>query len=413
MSIETVQIEKLIYGGDGLARLASGQIAFVPFSIPNESCQIDVTLPSKKALKGKLVVIDVPSPNRVEPRCTVFGKCGGCQWQHIASNAQAEWHQKIVSESLTRIGKLKDIPVQPIALDDAHAWNYRNNAQWVMDTRNRPGYYASGTHDVVAFDQCHIMPEAMNQLAKALTGIADIDEITVRQNYEGKMLLIISSDTLEISILKNLPPLKGLIVTDTEGDVREIQGEAHLIEKLGDFEFQVSWQSFFQTNTQKANETLQLLRSWMTPMNSLVDLYAGVGTWSIGLSKYFEEITLVESHPMAVTDAEVNLAKANLMDKSTLLEGDVEESLSHLPDTVDVTLVDPPRAGCTPAILDWMAAHTQKTIIYISCDPTTLARDLARLTGAGWRIETVQPIAMFPQTYHIETLVRLVPPLNN
>jgi len=413
MSIETVNIEKLIYGGDGLARLASGQIAFVPFSIPDESCQIDVKLPSKKALKGKLVVVDTPSPNRIEPRCSVFGKCGGCQWQHIAPQTQADWHQKIVSESLARIGKLKDIHVTPIALNEAHAWGYRNNAQWVMDAAGNPGYYASGTHDVVAFDHCHIIPDAMNQLAKALTGITGVDEITVRQNHAGEILLVIISDELVIANLKNLPPLKGIIIVDNEGNVREIEGEAHLIEKLGTYEFQVSWQSFFQTNTHKATETLDILKSWLTPMNSLVDLYAGVGTWSIALSEFFEEITLVESHPMAVTDAEVNLAKANMMDKSTLFEGDVESSLEHLPETVDVSLVDPPRAGCTPAILDWMAAYTKQAIIYISCDPTTLARDLARLTAAGWRIETVQPIAMFPQTYHIETLVKLLPPLNN
>ncbi len=191
---QTVRIDKLVYGGDGLARLDSGEVVFVPFVAPGESAQITLENPAQKIKHGTVCALEEASSERVKPPCSVFGECGGCQWQHLSATAQADWKRQIVEESLVRIGKLKSVVVNPAITppDESARWHYRNKAEWIVSRENpeqpRLAYARLKSHDPVAFDHCWIIPEAMNQLARALETspgiLAQTERVTVRSNTQ-------------------------------------------------------------------------------------------------------------------------------------------------------------------------------------------------------------------------------------
>lgn len=433
-------ITKLVYGGDGLARLPSGEVVMAPFTAPGDeiiatprSQGTPSTVPAgkkKRALKDIRIV--TPSPQRVEAACSIFGTCGGCQWQHLSYADQKKWKQSIVEESLTRIGKLSDIRVnETIGAESAAGtspWHYRNKVQWFV--QNSPqstkiGYYRQKSHEILPFEHCWIIPEAWNDLAhwleKHLPHQSGIEIIQVRTNGAGQLLLTfagqqiaetINSDWFEI-LQQAFPSLIG-VALEQEFDDPLIWGEGFLTETLtcptGDLKFQVSASSFFQTNPLATQQLLDFMESCLPEtMDSLLDLYAGVGLFSIWAAKRSKRVLAIESSPTAVADAEANIEQ-NHCPNVAIEPGDVRKVLKALTQEEQqhqVAIVDPPRSGCTPDVIEWLATNITEQIVYISCDPTTLARDLKLFSEQGWRVETVQPFDMFPQTYHIETLVSI------
>jgi 23S rRNA (uracil1939-C5)-methyltransferase len=411
---EAVTIEKLVYGGDGLGRLPSGEVVFVPWSAPGDKLQVRTT--SGKPIKGKIDAVLETSSERTEPRCSVFGLCGGCQWQHITPTAQREWKRKIVVESLARIGQLKDVPVAETLGSDETAWHYRNRVQW--DVQNgRLGYHQAQSNEITSFEHCWIISEPMNRLADWLQDYfaqnppEGLQRVEVFTNTEGAMLLSLEGEKnsqfkeLAKALREAFPAIVGVVHAETR---KVFSGESHLIETLSGMSYQVSAGSFFQTNRHAAEQMLSVMGQWLLPGNeTLLDLYAGVGTFSIAFKERFARILAIESAPTAAADARVNFTLNGAL-HIALLEGDVRGTLRKMQEHFDTSIVDPPRAGCQPEVLSWLASNIQKQILYVSCNPTTLARDLKSLTDAGWRIEAVQPLDMFPQTYHVETLVNLV-----
>ncbi len=426
---ETVTIEKLVYEGDGLGHLPSGEVIFVPWTAPGDDIEVENIQHQKRLATGKLTKIIQPGPGRISPPCEVFTTCGGCQWQHIKLSEQRLWKQKIVVESFQRLGRLPDVQVNPIqGSDEPASWHYRNKVQWVV-IEGREGYQLGyqqfRSHDKVAFQSCWIIPERFNQLAHWLMDdaqdiLAKAYRIQVRKNHADQILLTFfledpSDPTAIESFLKPIEPLTeafpeivGVISIQNQQE-SILFGQESLQETLDDIIFPVSSQSFFQVNPEVTRMLLDFVGQWLPDrMGSLMDLYAGIGLFSLSFHQRAETLYAIESDPHALANAEEALA-LNDVHNIQLLRGDTEAVLQTFTEPVDMAVVDPPRNGCPQGVLNWISQNVSQRLIYVSCNPATLARDVARLVALGWQIEAVQPFDMFPQTYHIETVTVLKP----
>ncbi|HEY9688039.1 MAG TPA: 23S rRNA (uracil(1939)-C(5))-methyltransferase RlmD [Coleofasciculaceae cyanobacterium] len=417
-----INIDKLVYGGDGLGRLGSGEIIFVPWSAPGDRLKVQPLAGSQKPARGRIAEILETGPERTTPPCSVFGTCGGCQWQHLNPSAQRMWKRDIVAESLQRIGKLPDVQVLDTIGSDEATWHYRNRVQWDVGPRGQLGYCQASSHDVVAFDHCWIIPEPLNRIADWLqekfqsdTALATrVKRIEAFVNRKEQVLVTLEPiqdqelNRLAAALKSAFPEIIG-IVSMAEGrpEPKVLQGQAFLTETLGGHTFCISAGSFFQTNLEAAERMLAVMDEWLLPdSGSLVDLYAGVGVFAIHFSDRFKRVLAVESAKTALNDARQNIILVPAPHVA-VKSGDVSRVLGNLSESFDVAIVDPPRAGCRPEVLDWLNRQVQRQILYVSCNPTTLARDLKTLAEGGWQVQAVQPIDMFPQTYHMETIVNL------
>lgn len=415
-----MSVGQLVYGGDGLARLPDGPVVFVPFTAPGDTVMGRIEDPKARPLRATVDQVITPSPHRAVPPCSVFRICGGCHWQHLDRETQRLWKQRIVAESLQRLGKLSGVEVQP-TIGAESDWHYRNKVQWVVSEesdRVRLGYYQMKSHQPTPFDRCWIIPERVNALARTLEDLiptgTGVEKIQVRISSEDKMLLSFSTEgtmarppeALITQLSEAFPEMSGMTVSHPGGESC-LWGEPFLMETMDDCTFQVSANSFFQVNPVVTRLMLQQIADCLPhEMDRFLDLYAGVGLFSFWLKDRYKEGVAVESDKSALLDFEKNL-ELNQCSNLSMRSGDVKKVLNGLEGCFQVALVDPPRAGCAPEVLTWLGRHVTEQLIYISCDPTTLARDLKRLTDDGWRIERVQPFDMFPQTYHIETMVSL------
>jgi 23S rRNA (uracil1939-C5)-methyltransferase len=431
-----IAIEKLIYGGDGLGRLPSGEVLFVPWSVPGDQLSIQRVPGTQKPAKGQLLEIIQPSPDRIEPSCSVFGTCGGCQWQHVSSISQRKWKQQIVEESLTRLGKLSNISVLETLGSDEMQWHFRNRAQWdiqLNDSSNRYelGYCKAGSHDVISFETCWIIPSELNQLANWLQlhlqqnqdAASIIQRIEAMQNADGQILVSIHSaandefvidsteDNLFLTELtKAFPAVIGIVVFDAKQKLSEPVlrfGEDAIVETIHGKSYRVSAGSFFQTNRKAAEFILNTIDQCLPSQSeSLLDLFSGVGLFALHFQDRAKRIVAVESAASSIEDARKN-ADQHGVSHIDFRSGDARKILHNMKENFEAAIIDPPRSGCQPEVLTWLNEHITRQIIYVSCNPTTLARDLKILTTAGWNIQNIQPIDMFPQSYHVETVVCL------
>jgi len=432
-TVQKASIEKLVYGGDGLGRLPSGEVCFVPFAVPGEAVSLSVRQEVKKILKGTILEIEQPSSNRVEPKCTVFTQCGGCQWQHIRYAEQIHWKTKIVEENLVRLGGFKDIAVEPIKStaveDEQSAWRYRNRVQWDVQTVKNSiqlGYKAGKSQTLVEFSDCHIISDVMNSIyhsSQRMLNLAvgfyakHLRRIEVIENEAGQIFLSFYGlrhpqlTTLAHDLATQYPAILGIVLVDEDRPHKTaalLAGvSTNITFKVNAFEFQVSANSFFQTNTALSATLLEDMQSWLhDDTDSLLDLYAGGGFFSIALHNKAKQITAVEIAHSSIQDAQANL-KQNNIDTIRLIERSVDNYVKTERLQFDAAVIDPPRSGSTPAVLKWLSENIKKQLLYVSCNPATLARDLKLLVQLGWSVKHVQPYDMFPQTYHIETLVHL------
>lgn len=426
-------IEKLVYGGDGLGRRPEGEVLFVPWSVPGDRLRVFKEPGNQKPVRAGVEAVLSASPDRIEPQCEAFGVCGGCQWQQMTPAYQRDWKRKIVEESLQRIGKLENVTVSDVIGSDDNAWRYRNRVQWDIApagdtwndiTRYRLGYCQSQSHEVIEFTDCLIMPEPLNKLALWLRDIlqqtpeltSGLLRIEAFCNQAGDILLSFHGEKhggfrkLAETIRADFTDVVGVVHFDSAikyAKGRILSGVGFLTEDLAGRRFRVSAGSFFQTNAQGAQAIIQQLQQWMPQeTESLLDLYAGVGTFALCLQNHAQRIVAIESSETAMADAQDNIRRSNAQ-HITLKTGDARRVLSALQEDFDAAILDPPRAGCTPEVLQWLSQHVKTRLLYVSCNPTTLARDLKLLTAQGWQIQAVQPIDMFPQTYHVETVVHL------
>ena len=424
-----VKIEKLVYGGDGLAH-HEGQTVFVPLVIPGELVSIAPAERKKKFVRGRLERVVESAPERVAAPCPYFGRCGGCHYQHIPYDAQLRYKTEILRETLSRIGRVRwDGPVGTHA---SPPFGYRNRTQWKIRTAQEDstapagiGYFEAGSTRLCAVDECAILsPRLGETLAKLRTMVAAgktfaaIDEIEAFADAaDEKILLNLSSERLTASpqaiaaaLRAALPSVESILVQDRRADKFELFGPGYLSYSAGGADFRVGHLSFFQVNRFLIDAMVEGVIGDSKGRLAL-DLFAGVGLFTVALTKRFDRVIGVESNLAAAKDLEVNLQSSGGV-SPTHRHATAEAFLAHWQERPDLVVLDPPRAGVEPETLARLKKLAPWRINYLSCDPATLARDLAGLVGSQeapgpYEIRDINLFDIFPQTYHMEALVRL------
>ncbi len=449
-----LEVHDLAAGGEAVGRV-DNFVVFVPHGAPGDVLEIELTALKKSYGRGRISRIVEPSRRRIEPPCPVYYQCGGCQFQHIDYDAQLFHKTKMVKDSLEHLSPLEGVVVRPCK-GMADPWNYRNKAQGVVAAqpflkdgkpteRFRPyiGLYAKGTHRVVKIEECKILDPLNNQVLKAAREILERLQWPVynEKTEEGLIRYLVVRTSLskrEVCLVlvsaqprlpqvqefvnfmrRRVPQLKGVMVNLNPHrtnvilgtTTRVVWGQDHLTEEVDGLKFQISPTSFFQVNTWGLSALYQALDTYsnLRSKDSVLDLYCGVGSLSLHLARKARRVVGVDSSAQAIEDAVVN-SDLNDIRNTTFLAGNVERHLPQLyrqGERFSLAVLDPPRKGCDAALLKTLAKMRIPSILYVSCNPSTLARDLGILAELGYRPNEVQPIDMFPQTYHVECVAQL------
>ncbi len=401
--IVQIKMEKLVYGGDCLGRLPDGRAVFVPFVLPGEVVKIEIIEEKQRFARGLPIEIVEESPDRITPRCIHFGECGGCQYQNLDYAKQLKAKDEIVRDQFERIGKFDDPPIKPI-VPSPSPWNYRNYVQFQIGKDGELGYiHADGEH-LLAIYECHLPQAMINDLWPQIELGEDpgLYRLGIRQDtYENLMLIMEGEDKTPPAFSLDIPV--SAVYTPPEDRLTVLAGDDHLTYEILGRNFQVSARSFFQVNTKMAEKMVQFLLEHikLKADTRVVELYAGVGLFSAFIAEKVAHLTAIESSGAACHDFAVNLDEFNNV---ALYEAEAEEVLPGLNLPTDVLIADPPRSGLAPAVHDAIAALQPEQIIYVSCDPATLARDLKKITRNGYDLVSATPFDLFPQTSHVETV---------
>ena len=376
-------------GGVALGRAPDGRVAFVEYGIPGERVLAEITAEQPSYITATVVEVREASPERVEPRCGYFGRCGGCQLQHIAYGEQLRLKTEVVREQLRRIGGFEDPPLREM-IGMAHPWGYRNHMRFTVRRDGEIGFMEHGTHRFLRIDDCAIaLPEANRVLRDAQDRTMQTKQLTVRVG-EG------TGDVLVQPKLRWRPGRRG----------NTRSGQPFYHEQLRGARYRVSSPAFFQVNSRQAERLIELVvaRARAVAPRLVVDAYGGVGTFAVALAQVVPDVVTIEESAAAGDDAEANLAPYPNVRR---VVGTVEERLPNLRPSPDVVVVDPPRVGLQPSVIETVIDSEVRRVVYVSCDPATLARDLRRFADGGFAVTEVQPIDMFPHTQHIECITTL------
>ena len=403
----------LAFGGDAIGRL-DGRVVFVPYGLPGERVAVELTEERRDFARGRIVEVLEPSSARVEPPCPYYrAGCGGCQLQHLDYPAQLEFKRRVVVEQLRRLAHFGEAAelVRP-TIGMVRPWEYRNHARFTVGRRfGELCFTYRGTHRLMRIDHCPIMQPAINETLARVQGRLvgfGAHQVQIRNGANSGELLINPA----------LPPAQELP-----------SGQKAIEEELFGRRFRIAAPAFFQVNTRREARPIPAgLRppSWPLPPDGLsmaeilvlvvndrlehtgagvlVDAYSGVGTFAILLAADARRVIGIEESSAAVKDARHNAAG---LENVEFIEGRTEDVLPKLGVRPDAVVLDPARVGCQPAVLETLVELEVPRVVYVSCDPATLARDLAILTGRGFRLEHLQPLDMFPQTYHVECVALL------
>jgi 23S rRNA (uracil1939-C5)-methyltransferase len=440
-------IDDLAFGGEGVGRV-QGYVIFVRGGVPGDRVRARVVEARSRFGRAVIESLETPSPDRVEAPCVYFGRCGGCRLQHLSYAAQLAFKEKQVRDCLERIGGLGEFELRPI-LAAPDAYGYRNKMEFTVvrgESNNVPaiGLHQADRYDVVLdIEQCLLQSETMNRLLDELRAQARARQLSVHDQDSGEGLLRFATvregrrtgeamvnivtaapDVVALgplaealrarvpsvaSVVLNVNAKKASVAVGSEEHL--LLGRDHIRESLGGLTFQVSANSFFQTNTAQAERLFAVVEAacGLDGSETVVDLYSGTGAISLLLARRSRWVYGIEVSVAAVADA-VRNARENRIENCTFLSGEVRHVLpTLLRDGVraEVVVADPPRAGFHPKALQTLAALGPARLVYVSCNPSTLARDLGDLVRQGYRLEWVEPVDMFPQTPHIEAVARL------
>jgi 23S rRNA (uracil1939-C5)-methyltransferase len=381
----TLTLTDMAYEGHAIGRL-DDLVVFAEYGIPSEEVVVEIYRKTPDFASARVVEVLKPSPDRVEAPCQYFGMCGGCHWQHIRYERQLELKRHVVQEQLRRIGKFESQAVNPTVAAE-NPWAYRNHLRLSAGRHGDIGFMRRGSHRFLPIDRCLIADPRINEAIALLQGKgAGLHQVELRAG----------ANTGDLMVQPDL----------TDREPRVPSGSKVYRESLLGREFQVSAPSFFQSNTPQAETLGRLVREKLDPQPDelLLDAYAGVGTFAALFAADVRAVIGIEESPSAVADAAVNLAD---LPNVRYIEGKVEAVLPDLEEQPDAAILDPSRVGCHPDVIDAMLRLAPRKLVYVSCDPSTLARDLRLLVDGGFDLLDVTPLDMFPQTYHIETVANL------
>ena len=457
--VKELEITKIAAEGKGMAR-CDGKVIFVENAVPGDIADVRITKNRKDFAIAKVMDLKKPSPQRIESFCEHFGICGGCKWQYLPYEQQGLYKQEIVEESLRRVGKLDFPPLLPI-LQAEKTQYYRNkmeftfsNKRWLsleevnsdvpIDNRNAVGMHVPGLYDkVVDIEYCYLQGSPSNEIRNEIRNYAKEHELSyydlrehqgflrnliVRTSTLNELMVILSVaeprqsviDALLDHLLCQFPQITSLHYVinqkrnDTlyDQDIITFHGRGYIFEQFEDLKYKISPKSFFQTNPYQGVRLYQVVRDFADLKGSelVYDLYTGTGSIALFLARQCKKVVGIEEVEAAIIDAKFN-AKLNEIENAAFYAGDVKAMLGGEfvaeNGTPDVLVTDPPRAGMHKDVAMRILEMSPSKIVYVSCNPVTQARDLQILSEA-YSIEKVQPVDMFPHTYHIENVVLLV-----
>ena len=443
--VVTVRIEHMGNNGEGIAR-ADGYTLFVKDGLPGDLAEVKIVKAKKQYGYGRLMRILEPSENRVEPRCPLHQKCGGCQIQALSYKEQLRYKEEKVRGHLKHIGGFPEPPVLPV-IGMEEPFRYRNKAQFPFGTdkdgRIVTGFYAGRTHSIVANTDCVLGAPENKEILEIILAFLEERKISVYDEKTGKGLLrhalirkgfrtgelmvclvvngrsFPGADELAdrlfavpgmTSVTLNVNEKNTNVIMGTE--ILPVRGRTHIMDAIGPIRYRISPLSFYQVNPVQTEKLYQTALDYagLTGTETVWDLYCGIGTISLFLAQKAEKVYGVEVIPDAVRDARSN-AELNGIANAEFYEGRAEEVLPEMYEKkgirADVIVVDPPRKGCDTACLETMLLMKPERIVYVGCDSATLARDLKILCAGGYKLEQVQPVDMFGQTSGVETVVLL------
>jgi 23S rRNA (uracil1939-C5)-methyltransferase len=394
--LDQLRVEKLVYGGEGLSRL-DGEVIFTPFVLPGEAIEAERTGARQHVQRSRLVRVAEPSPARVEPPCSVFGRCGGCQYQHASYDAQLRFKRDILAETLRRVGKI-DFDAERIAIEAGEPFGYRNRAQFHFE-RGRVGYRAMNSRKLVETAQCPIGSPKINEILSRLDRM-------VRDlrwpDFVGSLEVFTDERQVQWNVLESERPVAKRFFDWLAEEVPGTVAGPLEYAVNGDL-FTVSGTSFFQVNRFLLPRLADLAIGEASGATAW-DLYAGAGLFTLPLARRFERVVAVEAGRSA-EDLRHNAERARARIK--VVTDQTEAFLASSHNAPDFVLADPPRAGLGKAATTRLLALRPATLVIVACDPATLARDLAVLATA-YEIERITMVDLFPQTFHLEAIVKLV-----
>ncbi len=446
--IVTITIKDLAYGGRGIGKV-NGFVIFVPGTVPGDVIRARIVKRKSNHASAELVDIQTPSPLRLTPPCPHFGKCGGCTWQNIPYKHQLVFKEQILKTTLEHLGAQKNLAMQPV-IPSPEIWHYRNKMDFTFGTGSTGqvtlGFHKEGSYlDIVDIKKCFIHPKIFNTILQILREEVNRQQLTSYnpQTHEGLLrhlivregkqtgniiitLLTTAADTLAIEPLaaalrQQIPDITGLIwgIHSGVADVARLDriayqdGDSQIEEHLDSLRFLISPSSFFQTNTLAAQQLYTVVKQMadLSKKDVLLDAYCGIGPIGLFCSDSVKTVIGIELEVEAIWDARRNVALNNLTN-CTFIAGEVRKvlptALSSIADSITRIIFDPPRSGMDKKTLRHLLELRAPVLVYVSCNPTTLARDLIVMTNAGYRIDAIQPIDMFPHTYHIETVAKFI-----
>ncbi|HKD09434.1 MAG TPA: class I SAM-dependent RNA methyltransferase [Bryobacteraceae bacterium] len=392
-----MKIEKLVYGGEGLSR-AEGEVVFTPFVLPGETVEAERTGSRKQAQRARATKIVESSPDRTSAVCPYFERCGGCQYQHIDYAAQLRYKRSILAETLRRVGKI-DYSEDLIAVSSAEPYGYRNRVQLHFE-KGRMGFREMNSRKLVAIDRCPISSPKINE---AIAKVSRMARDRRWPRFLRALEIFTDERHVQWNVLETDQPVARHFF---EWLAEEIPGSVlgPLEYAVNEDTFTVSGQGFFQVNRFLLPKLAELAIGDASGERAF-DLYAGVGLFSLPLARRFSHVIAVESGRAAAADLKANARRARVSVK--VEQGQTDSFLIETSETPDFVLADPPRSGLERTAITRLIELKPKTVALVSCDPATLARDLAALSDA-YRIETLRLVDLFPQTFHVETIARLV-----
>ncbi len=440
-----LEITDLSNNGDGIGK-HEGIVIFVPDTVTGDQVKIRLVRLKSNHGYGQLLEIIEPSPHRIRPRCIVADKCGGCQWQHIEYKYQLSSKQQQLTETLQRIGGFDQVVVADMIFPRLDL-GYRNKATYPLGFSKttgkvKTGYYRRGSHNIINLNQCPVQDERLNPLLEEIKwdiqsqnwSIYDeklhkgaLRHLSLRIGRRtGEILLTLVMKNLDLPNLETqaqywlqkYPDLMGVCINHNPHrgnaifgqETKCIVGKGYIREIFADLEFQLLPETFFQVNTETAETLLNIILAELNLRGNeiLVDAYCGIGTFTLPLAKQVQKAIGIEIEPSSVSQAKLN-AEINYIDNVSFEVGEVETVLPQLNIHPNIVILDPPRKGCKPEVINSLLAIKPEKIVYVSCNPATLARDLKLLCQDGdYSLQKVQPADFFPQTAHVEAVAFLI-----
>lgn len=390
----TVTVQKLDHYGRGIAFL-DGKITFISNALPNEIVEIMITKSTKKFNEANVLEYLQYSEDRIEPICPYYGLCGGCDIMHMKN--ELDFKMNKVKDIISRYTLMDESKIKKIiSCNDLY---YRNKATFQI--KEKIGYYKKKSYEIISIDKCYIVDPKINKILKQLKSydLKNIDSIVIRASkYSEDTMVILKSNGF-------IPNFQDLDVTSLieykNNHYKVLKGNDFIIENLGDLKFMISPDSFFQVNTETAYKLYEIVREYavLDKTDKVLDLYSGTGTIGLFLSKYCKSVIGIEINQYAVRDAFKNKEINGIQNVEFICDDASNVNIRG----IDIVVIDPPRSGLDKKTLEYLKAQDLKRIVYVSCDPMTLSRDL-KLLSDKYEVEEITLVNMFSKTHHVESV---------